>query len=104
MLALPLITMPLPLKRLITRPRIAQLGALMVKPFPAPALSPLNSTMGVPAKPGWLVPFIVTASVTAGRGESGLIVYGAGPGMLKLIVSTPGLRFASRIACLREPA
>ena len=61
----PLTAIPFPEKRLITSPRTAQLDVLMVKPFPAPAFKPFNSTTGVPAKSGWLFPFIVTPSVIA---------------------------------------
>src|SRR5437879_13373032 len=59
--------------------------------------------IGLPEKPGWVVPSMVTASVISGRAEAGVIVCGPPEGMLKLIVSAPTFRLASIIACLNDP-
>jgi hypothetical protein len=99
--------MPLLWKRLITSPRTTLLPALISKPpamTPAkfPAFTPFISMRGVPAKPGWVVPSIVTGSVTMGSGDCGAMVCGPLP-MPKLMMSTPALTFASRIAWRNEP-
>jgi hypothetical protein len=70
----------------------------------APAWDPFSSMMGLPVKPGWVEPSIVTGSEIVGKAVEGAIVWSPEPGMLKTIVSAPGLAFASRIACLNEPA
>src|ERR1044071_313489 len=47
---------------------------------------------------------MVTVSVTTGSGERGLMVWTPAPGMLKVMLSTPAVAFASRMAWRREPA
>src|SRR5437870_225285 len=90
------------LKALITSPRTVLLPAVITSPFAGPAMDPLNSMIGLPVKPGWVVPSIVTGSVIVGRADVGAIVY-LGPERLKTIMSAPALALASRMACLSEP-
>jgi len=54
--------------------------------------------------PGCESPRMQTVSVTSGSPDSGLMVWGPFPAMLKSIVSVPAAVFASRIACRRDPA
>ena len=91
---------PSPIKRLMTSPRTVLPPARMVNPNAcAPAtLLPSNSIIGVPAKPGWVVPSMVTGSVMNGRNEPGVIVCTPPPPMLKLITSTPALALACSMA------
>ena len=56
--------------------------------------------IGIPLNPGWAVPSIVTVSLIMGSCDPGVIVNGAEPGMLKLIVSAPAFAFAALIASL----
>src|SRR5437773_6288123 len=93
-----------PTKRLITSPRTVLLPAVILIPFVGPALAPFSSMIGLPANPGWVVPSMVTGSVIVGRKNASIIVCTPAPGMLKTIVSAPGLALASRIACLSDPA
>src|SRR5438045_492297 len=47
---------------------------------------------------------MITGSVNAGRGVTGLMVCGPVPGMLKLMMSgTFTVAFADRIACRKDP-
>src|SRR5438309_1707163 len=46
---------------------------------------------------------MVTASVIGGRADRRAIVWGPEPAMLKLMTSSPGVLFASAIACRSEP-
>src|SRR2546422_742825 len=91
---------PLKLKSAIER--TVQLGAMTVKPLPAPELLPSSVINGVPEKPGWVLPSIVTVSVIAGK--TAMILRGPVPGILNAIVSAPGFALASRITCASEPA
>jgi hypothetical protein len=59
--------------------------------------------IGLPVKPGWVEPSIVTASEIVGKAVEGVIVWSPEPGMLKTMLSAPGWALASRIACLSEP-
>ena len=88
-------------KPLITRLRMVLPGAFTNRPRTAD-MPPFSSTMGAPEKPGCVEPSITTGSVMSGRPSKGWIL-SDGPLILKLIVSEPGLAFASRIACRREP-
>src|SRR6266446_3441646 len=90
-----------PLKLKMAIERTAQFGALIVKPLPATELLPSSVITGVPEKPGWVLPSIVTVSVIAGK--TAMILRGPVPGILNAIVSTPGFALASRIACASEP-
>src|SRR5438445_3066736 len=88
---------------LITSPRTVLLPARMDKPFPPPDTRlPLSSMTGESVKPGCVVPSMISASVTKGSGESGLMACAPEP-MLKAITSGPGRAFASRIAWRSEP-
>src|SRR5262249_8345823 len=83
--------MPLPPKRLTTSPRTVELPAATVRPLaPDPAARPSNAIKGVPANPGCDQPSRVTGSMIGGSADTGAIVRTPLPGMLKLIVSTPG--------------
>src|SRR5262245_29255313 len=79
----------------------------MVNPLNEPSSgssrSPDNSITGAPANPGCVVASIVTGLMISGIGNGdgdgiGLIVRGTPAGMLKFMVSGPGLAFASSIA------
>ena len=59
--------------------------------------------MGVPVKPGCVVPSITTASVMAGSAPAGAMVRTPVPGIWKTMTSRPLVALASRIACWREP-
>jgi hypothetical protein len=59
--------------------------------------------IGWPVKFVWVVPSMVTASVTEGSGDAGMMVYGFVPGIRKLIKSAPGASLASMMACRKEP-
>src|SRR3982750_3043517 len=92
-LALPVTSMPMKLpaailladasrmpayeKRLMTNPLTVLEPLLIVRPLTkfCPALAPLNSMMGVPAKPGSVVASMITESVTSGSAESGAMVW-----------------------------
>src|SRR5436305_10496624 len=90
-------------KRLMTKPRTVLLPASICRPLAfAPALVPFNSMIGFPAKPGCVVPSMMTGSVIAGRGEGGRIVCAPAP-ILKLIVSVPTVLLAVMIASRSEP-
>src|SRR6185503_11817720 len=58
---------------------------------------------GDPTNPGCVVPSIVTGLVIGGSADAGVIVNGAAPGMLKTILSAPGLALASMIARRSDP-
>ena len=99
------ISMPLSLKRLMTRPRSKQLLVVMRKPsVEAGVPVPFNSISGAPAKPGCVVPSMVSGSVIAGSRLMGNSVSPEPPPMLKSITSTPAAAFASVIAWRNEPA
>jgi hypothetical protein len=101
----PLSSTPSLLNRLMTSPETTLLPAMILRPSTfAPAWDPFSSMMGLPLKPGWVEPSIVTGSETVGKAVEGVIVWSPEPGMLKTIVSAPGWALASRIACLSEPA
>src|SRR5207253_1904849 len=74
----------------------------VVAPAKGPVLVPSISMIGLPEKPGWVVPSIVTASVIVGSTDAGMIVCEPEP-ILKLIVSGPMFTLASIIACLNDP-
>src|SRR2546428_9164302 len=98
---MPVVTL---LKPLITNPRTVEFPALITKPCTVPeARDPFSSIIGVPAKPGCVVPSIITGRVIVGRAEVGLIVNGPGPGRLNTIVLVPPPALESRIACRKEP-
>src|SRR4051812_27827642 len=97
--------MPLAVKRLMTSPLTVQLAAVIVNPLiPAPALAPFNSMIGVPAKPGCVVPSITNGLVIVGKAEVGVMVKGPPPGMLKTMASAAIVTLASVIACRKDPA
>ena len=58
--------------------------------------------IGVPLKPGCVVPSMTTGSVMVGRAEVGLMVFTPLP-MPKAIVSSPGVMFALRMAWRSDP-
>ena len=76
--------------RLITNPRTVLPPAPMESATSFPDWLPSSSTIGLPAYPGWVAPSMIAGSSIDGRPESGMIVYGPGPGMAKSIVSSPG--------------
>src|SRR5262245_56296038 len=104
-------------QRLTTRPRTVTPPEMMFNPV-LPLLAPLNSTIGAHAAPGvqgvpmnacCVVPSMTTGALMLGSapaGNDGVMVNGAAPGMLKLIVFGDGPTFAfeSRIACRSVPA
>src|SRR5438067_2095349 len=59
---------------------------------------------GAPANPGWVVPSMVTGSMTWGRIEVGEMVCTPPPPTLNEIKSAPAVALASRIAWRSEPA
>src|SRR4029453_14033407 len=92
------------LKRLMTNPDTTLFPAVILRPSAfAPALEPSSSMIGLPVNPGWVEPSIVTESEITGNAVEGLIVWGPGPGILKMILSAPRWALESRIACLSEP-
>ena len=69
-----------------------------------PGDGPPNAIIGVPAKPGWVVPSMSTEVVIEGRGEPSAIVWTPVPGMAKSIVLVPPVcALESRIAWRSEP-
>ena len=96
------IDMPLPENRFITSPLIVVPGAVTISPSAEGAFNPFTSMIGLPAKPGWVVPSMVTESVIAGSSENTSNVCWPPPPMLKVIRSAPALAFASMIACLND--
>ena len=64
---------------------------------PLGAAEPSISMIGVPAKPGCVVPSIITGSVIAGRADVGEIVFAPDP-IENRIVSTPAAALAALIA------
>ena len=90
--------------RLIVKARTRLFPALIVSALlKMLGQDPLSSMTGVPAKPGCVVPSIVTGSVIVGSVLMRLIVNGPAPGMLKEIKSAPGVSLASRMANCKEP-
>ena len=84
--------------RLITRLATTLEPAVMCSPLaPVPAAAPFSSMSGLPAKPGCVVPSIVTGSVIAGRAEARAIVFEPDP-IENRIVSAPGEALAALIA------
>src|SRR5262245_34845440 len=84
--------------RLITRPVTRLPPPEIRSPFePAPARDPSISMIGVPAKPGCVVPSIVTGSRIVGSADVGWIVLAPDP-IEKRIVSVPGVALAALIA------
>ena len=106
--------MPLPMKRLMTRPLTLTVLPVMTRPLaPAPAADPFSSTSStallptpseLTAAPGCVYPSMLTGSVTPGSGDCGVMVRTPVPGMLKVMSSGPGFAFASRMAWRSEPA
>ncbi len=103
--------MPLPLNLLMTRPRMTESPAVMSRPEAAlmngddeKMLAPLSSMTGDPAKPGCVVPSMVTGSLMVGSVVFNLMVRTPAPGMLKVMRSCPGTALASRTAWRSEPA
>src|SRR6266849_421981 len=99
----PAMVMALPLVRLITRPLIVHPLDVMrsVSPLREPVAS--ISMIGVPAKPGCVVPSMITASLIWSRNvPASAIVCGPEP-IAKTIVSRPGFRSALAIACPSDP-
>jgi hypothetical protein len=74
----PSTTMPSPENPRIISPRIAPPVPMMRRPLtPAPLMDDPSSVMsGVPAKPGWVVPSIVTGPEMTGSAAAGVIVRG----------------------------
>src|SRR5262249_2549949 len=104
---LPSITMALPIvKRLMIRSFTVQLAVAMVRQLLLGMLisSPSNSTSGVPVKPDFVVPSIMTELVMVGSEESSWIVCKPVATLAKLIVFWSGVEFESRIAWRSEPA
>src|SRR4030095_9354113 len=92
------------LKRLMTNPDTTLFPAVILRPSAfAPALEPSSSMIGLPVKPGWVEPSIVTGSESVGKAVEGVMVWDPEPGTLKVILSAPRWALASRIACLSEP-
>src|SRR5262249_40187203 len=60
---------------------------------------PIN---GVPAKPGWLVPSIVTGVLRPGNTVLGAMVCTPDPGIAKSIMLGPAVLLESGIACRSE--
>jgi hypothetical protein len=90
---------------LMTSPDTTLFPAVILRPSAFdPALEPSSSMIGLPVKPGWVEPSIVTESEIVGNAVEGMIVWGPEPGILKMILSAPRWALASRIACLSEPA
>ena len=82
--------MPLPLKRLMTKPRSVLSLPPLARRSPAtlvPRPPPLSSIKGAPLKPGWLQASIKTAPLIVGRAVLTLRVCTPGPAMLKVIRS-----------------
>src|ERR1051326_951492 len=95
--------MPLPVKRLSARARPVLLPAVILSPSAAaPALEPLSSMRGKPAKPGWVVPSMVNGFVIAGNGLTGIMVRVVFV-MAKEMVLGPAAALASRMAWRSEP-
>src|ERR1051325_1234988 len=88
----------------MTNPRMVQLVVSNRSPtLDEPALAPLISIKGARTKPGWVVPSMMTASVIEGNAEPGVMVCAPVP-IWKLMVSTPLVALASRMAWRSEPA
>src|SRR5205814_859164 len=52
------------------------------------------SISGLPAKPGWVVPSMITGSLIVGSTDAGAIVCTPAPAILKAMKSVPGVAFA----------
>ena len=77
--------------------------AASTRPFdPAPAPVPTISINGVPIKPSWVVPSIVTWPVIGANAAARLMVWMPVP-MLNVIVSAPADAFACVIDHRRSP-
>ena len=62
------------------------------------AEAPLSSIISVPgAAPGCVSPLIATCSIIAGREPVSAMVKGPAPGIVKLIISAPGVALARRM-------
>jgi hypothetical protein len=93
--------MPLPWKRLITRLFTVLEPPVMLRPAPVTA-APLSSMSGAPAKPGWVVPSIVSGCVIVGRTLRSVIDCAPVP-IANVMVSAATVSSASAIAFRREP-
>src|SRR5687768_9343246 len=82
------------------------LPAVRCRPLDCPALAPLIAMIGVPLKPGCVVPSITTGSLMIGREDVGAIVMIPSllGGILKVMVCVPEALLESMIACRNEPA
>ena len=84
--------------RLMTSPVTRLSPAVMYRPLaPTPALEPSISMIGVPAKPGCVVPSITTGPTIVGSAESGTIDFCPEP-ITNRIVSVPAFALAALIA------
>src|SRR4030095_13874180 len=96
--------------RLMTSPRIVlpELPGCRSSVVVAPAAALLalpRAKSGAPAKPGCVVPLMVTGPAIPGRPEVRTIVFAPAGAMLKLMVSaTSGVAFASSMAARRVGA
>ena len=99
-------SIPALVKRLIAKARIVEPPAESVMPLTnPPAEPPSNSISGIPAKPGWVEPSMMTGKLIRGSSESGWIVCGPSLGMLKWISSgRPALGPTAFMASRSEPA
>ena len=97
--------MPAPRKRLMTSPlTLLPAGLLKARPATTGTFAPLSSMIGVPAKPGCVVPSMTTGWLIDGSPVSGAIVRTPVPGMLNEMRSTsPVSAFESRMACRSDP-
>ena len=94
---------PLPLKRLMINPLTVMPVPVSLIPSAPPALAPLNSMRGLPAKPGWVVASSSVGWAMAGSAVLGEIVLAPEP-MANLMVSSAIVLLASRMAWRTEPA
>src|SRR5260370_37979602 len=67
--------------------------ALIANPFPLVWVAS-SAIIGLPAKPGWVVPSMITGSVIVGSADAGAIVCTPAPAILKAMKSGPGVAFA----------
>src|SRR6266853_6968967 len=81
----------------MTSPLTVLAPALIANPFPL-ALVTSISIIGLPAKPGWVVPSMITGSLIVGSTDAGAIVCTPAPAILKAMKSVPGVTFARFIA------
>src|SRR4029078_3687999 len=77
--------------------------ALITSPLFVGANAPFSSTSGVLVYPGCVVASITIGAVISGNAASKKITFAPDPGMLKTIVSGPGLAFALIMASRNDP-